>query len=89
MLKFSKEQSHARLRLSSMFLHEHQEAAKTAEMSETTQSLRGPSKVEAGRRISLSVPTELPEELQISCTEYEQIPKGGEPHILLDVRPKK
>jgi rhodanese-related sulfurtransferase len=62
-------------------------------MEDSRQSLltaRGPTGVvDGGQRISLHVPPALPDELTISCQEYNRIRGQGVPHVLLDVRAEK
>jgi adenylyltransferase and sulfurtransferase len=62
-----------------------------ADSKAMTSSTRGPAgQVQDGKLISpYIIPPPIPNELSISCKEYEQFRMTGLPHILLDVRVKK
>jgi len=62
---------------------------KTMDDSKTvTTGVRGPTGiVGGGKRVSLYVPPTIAKELEISCTEYNELRnKGDHHHVLLDVR---
>lgn len=55
-----------------------------------SECVRGPSGVvEGGKQTSLGVNTPISDELNISCTDYQEIRSNSEQHVLLDVRVKR
>lgn len=57
---------------------------------EISRTARGPSGVaEDGKPVAVYSPPELPDDLAISCSEYDAVRKRGDPHVLVDVRAKR